>query len=198
MATQAKRRNDVGGAPEDNDGGDAVPVEDVEVTPSTSTAPPARSGTGQNFKELPPTPKPEMKYSRKSKDRDEIQMRMLSMLQQENVPPAPQKDDYLDLAFASIAERMRVRMTPDQQEDLLMDINQLVNDAFRQLRRGKVQQVPTSAPVQPRQDLPDMAMVSAGQGGQQFTSGNIPSSSNEMYGPTPNQPQFQGFTYMNL
>ena len=141
MASQAKRRNDVGGAPEDNDGGDAVPVEDVEVTPSTSTAPPARSGTGQNFKELPPTPKPEMKYSRKSKDRDEIQMRMLSMLQQENVPPAPQKDDYLDLAFASIAERMRVRMTPDQQEDLLMDINQLVNDAFCQLRRGKVQQV---------------------------------------------------------
>ena len=69
------------------------------------------------------------------------------MLQQENVPPAPQKDDYLDLAFASITERMRVRMTPDQQEDLLMDINQLVNDAFRQLRRGKVQQVPTSAPV---------------------------------------------------
>ena len=90
---------------------------------------------------------------------------MLSLLQQENVPPPQQKDDYLDLVFASIAERMRVRMTPDQQEDLLMDINQVVNEAFHQLRRGKAPQGSTSTVAPPRCDLPDMGMV---QGTQQF------------------------------
>ena len=47
-------------------------------------------------------------------------------------------------------------MTPDQQEDLLMDINQVVNEAFRQLRRGKAPQGSTSTAAAPRCDLPDM------------------------------------------
>ena len=85
------------------------------------------------------------------------------------------------------------RMTPDQQEDLLMDINQVVNEAFCQLRRGKAPQVATSTVAAPRHELPDMGMV---QGAQ---TGNILSSSNKMYSPgQPNQPQFQGYSYMNL
>ena len=79
-------------------------------------------------------------------------------------------------------------MTPDQQEDLLMDINQVVNEAFHQLRKGKAPQGATStaAAAVPRCDLPDMGMV---QSEKQFQSTNILPSSNEMYGPgQPNQP----------
>ena len=41
-------------------------------------------------------------------------------------------------------------MTPDQQEDLLMDKNQVVNEAFHQLRRGKAPQHATSTVAAPR------------------------------------------------
>ena len=197
---QAKRRAEPtaadGVAPVDVDAGDANVQEEGMAGPSNAPTMPGKGGNVQNFKELAPAAKPEMKYTKRSKERDEIQLKMLSLLQQENVPPPQQKDDYLDLAFASIAERMRVRMTPDQQEDLLMDINQVVNEAFHQLRRGKSPQDATSTAAAPRCDLPDMGIV---QGGQQFQSANIPPSSNEMYRPGQlNQPQFQGFSYMNL
>ena len=137
---QAKRRTEpttaVGVAPDEGDAGDS-PVENGGMAgPSNAPTVPAKGGNDQNFKELAPATKPEMKCTKWSKDRDEIQMKMLSLLQEENIPPAPQKDDYLDLASATIAERMRVRMTPDQPGDLLMDINQMVNEAFHQLRRG--------------------------------------------------------------
>ena len=104
--------------------------------PSNAPTVPAKGGNDPNFKELAPATKPEMKCTKRSKDRNKIQLKMLCLLQEENVPPPPQKDDYFDLTFASIAERMRVRMVPDQPEDLLMDINQVLNEAFHQLRRG--------------------------------------------------------------
>ena len=187
---QAKRKAEPtaadGVAPVDLDAGDANVQEEGMAGPSNAPTMPSKGGNVQNFKELALAAKPEMKYTKRSKERDEIQLKMLSLLQLENVPPPQQKDDYLDLTFDSIAERMRVRMTPDQQEDLLMDINQVVNEAFHS----------TSTATAPRCDLPDMGMV---QGAQQFQTGNIPTSSNEMYRPgQPNQPQFQGFSYMNL
>ena len=141
--TKQKRRAEPtaadGVAPVDVDAGDGNVQEEGMAGPSNAPTVPGKGSNVQNFKELAPAAKPEMKYTKRSKEWDEIQLKMLSLLQQENVPTPQQKDDYLDLAFASIAERMRVRMIPDQQEDLLMDINQVVNEG--EAKPHKVQQV---------------------------------------------------------
>ena len=110
---QAKRRAKPtaaadGVVPINVDAGDANVQEEGMAGPSNAPTMPGKGGNVQNFKELAPAAKPEMKYTKRSKGRDEIQLKMLSLLQQENVPPPQQKDDYLDLVFASIPERMRV------------------------------------------------------------------------------------------
>ena len=56
---------------------------------------------------------------------------MLELLSNDRVPgPSNFKEDYLEMHFASIADHMRKRMSVDQQDDLLLEIDQLVNDAF--------------------------------------------------------------------
>ena len=64
---------------------------------------------------------------------------MLELLSTDPVAgPNNLKDDYLDMYFASIADHMRKRMSIEQQDDLLVEIDQVVNDAFHQMRRGNV------------------------------------------------------------
>ena len=150
----------------------------------------------RNYKELPPAAKPTVKYTKKAQGRDEIQLKMLELLANDPVPgPSNVKEDYLDMHFASIADRMRKRMTVDQQDDLLLEIDQLVNDAFRQMRRGNA----AGGSNVSRNDMADVTMgvqpLGNNQMGQQFPAANNPQSSNDMYGPQPpNQPQFQGFS----
>ena len=126
---------------------------------------------------------------------------MLELLATDPVPgPSNVKEDYLDMHFASIADCMRKRMSVDQQDDLLLEIDQLVNDAFWQLRKG------TAAGTSKvnRNDMADVTMgvqpMGTNQMAQQFAAANNPQSSNDMFGPqAPNQPQFQGFSsYLQL
>ena len=88
--SQAKRRAETtaaeGVAPVDVDAGDANVQDEGMAGPSNAPTVPAKGGNVQNFKELGPAAKPEMKYTKRSKERDEIQLKMLSLLQQENVP----------------------------------------------------------------------------------------------------------------
>ena len=116
----------------------------------------------------------------------------------ENIHPS--KEDYLDMHFASIADCMRKRMSVDQQDDLLLEIDQLVNDAFCQLKRGTA--AGTSKVT--RNEMADVTMgvqlMGSNQMVQQFLAPNNPQSSNEMFGPQAlNHPQFQGFSsYLQL
>ena len=140
VANQAKRRAEptaaLGAPPAEANGAEAenAPVDgggnnvgDENIHPEAT----------RNYKELPPSNKPAVKYTKKAQGRDEIQLKMLELLTNDPVPgPSNVKEDYLDMHFASIADRMRKRMSVDQQDDLLLEIDQLVNDAFRQLRRG--------------------------------------------------------------
>ena len=153
----------------------------------------------RNYKELPPGNKLAVKYTKKAQGRDEIQLKMLELLSTDPVPgPSNLKDDYLDMYFASIADRMRKRMSIEQQDDLLVEIDQVVNDAFHQMRRGNV--VGNAGAT--RSEMGDVTMgvqpIRNNQMAQQFPVSNNLQSSNEMYGPQPpNQPQFQGFLNLN-
>ena len=95
---QAKRRTEPTAAdcvaPVDVDV-DANVQEEGMAGPNNAPTMPGKGGNVQNFKELAPAAKPEMKYIKRSKERDEIQLKMLSLLQQENIPPPQQKDDTL-------------------------------------------------------------------------------------------------------
>ena len=190
----------------------APPGVDVEVgddqVAAGGDAPVNNNGPDENvntqatraFKELAPTEKPPVKYTKKSRDRDEIQLKMLELLTTDPIPGPSNvnvKEDYLDMHFASIADCMRKRMTVDQQDDLLVEIDQLVNDAFHQLRRG-------TASAATRHEMADVTMgvqpLGNNQMRQQFPAADNPQSSNDMFSPQhPNQLQFQGFTnYMQL
>ena len=99
--------------------------------------------------------------------------------------------DYLDMHFASLADRMRKRMSVEQQDDLLLEIDQVVNDAFCQMRRGNA----GGNTAGTRREMVDVTMgvqpMGTNQMAQQYPVPNNPQSSNEMYGPqAPNQPQF--------
>ena len=79
---QAKRRAEPtaadGVAPVDVDAGDANGQEEGMAGPSNAPTIPGKGGNVQNFKELAPAAKPEMKYTKRSKERDEIQLKMLT------------------------------------------------------------------------------------------------------------------------
>ena len=142
-----------------------------------------------------------MKYTKKARDRDEIQLKMLELLSNDPMAgPSNVKEDYLDMHFASITDRMRKRMTVDQQDDLVLEIDQVVNDAFCQIRRGTATATSTTS----RNEMTDVTMGVRPMGNnpmsQQFPGGNNLQSSNDMFGPAAlNQAHFQGFpSYMQL
>ena len=155
----------------------------------------------RNYMELPPANKPAVKYTKKAQGRDEIQLKMLELLSTDPVPgPSNLKEDYLDMHFASIPDHMRKRMSVEQQDDLLVEIDQVVNDAFCQMRRGNA----VGCTGGTRSEVADATMgvqlMGNNQMAQQFPVPNNSQSSNDMYGPQPpNQLQFQGFSnFMQL
>ena len=119
---------------EDVVAGENAPVQDTGSTVADENMNPEAS---RNYKELPLSNKPAVKYTKKAQGRDEIQLKMLELLSTDPVPgPSNLKEDYLDIHFASITNCMRKRMSVEQQDDLLLEIDRVVNDAFQQMRRS--------------------------------------------------------------
>ena len=83
---------------------------------------------------------------------------------------------------------------------MLVEIDQVVNDVFHQMRRGNT----VGHTGGTRSEMADATMgvqlMGNNQMAQQFLVPNNLQSSNDMYGPQPpNQPQFQGFSnFMQL
>ena len=126
---------------------------------------------------------------------------MLELLSTDPVPgPSNLKEDYLDMHFASIPDRMRKRMSVEQQDDLLVEIDQVVNDAFHQMRRRNAVGHAGGTGSEMADATMGVQLMGNNQMAQQFQVPNNPQSSNDMYGPQPpNQPQFQGFSnFMQL
>ena len=70
-----------------------------------------------------------------AKMHEELNMSLLSLMQKDQESENPVEDE-IDLAFASIATRMRIHMNRDQREDLIQEIEKVTTNAINNVRKG--------------------------------------------------------------
>ena len=83
-------------------------------------------------KELDDTPKPKVKQGKRRKENDEIQQRILNLMENSN------DEDEIDLAFAALSKHMKRSLNEEQQENLMDEINMLVSKHIKLARSGRV------------------------------------------------------------
>ena len=99
----------------------------------------------KEFRELSETPKLLQKPTRHSKEREDVQRQLLSIMQQE--------DDYLDLTFQSMAKRIKDNLTSDQRDDLVHEMFLLVSKHIRESTKPKYPPATSTISVAPGNNL---------------------------------------------
>ena len=79
-----------------------------------------------------------------AKQKNDLNEKILSMLQQEENRPI-ESDDELDLSFAAYAKRMRLFLTNEQKEDVMQQVHGVISTAINNARAGL--RVTARAPV---------------------------------------------------
>ena len=100
---------------------DKLPVEQASPQPRPSTS-----------RELDDTPKPKVKQGKRKKENEEIQQRILNLMENSN------DEDEIDLAFAAISKHMKRSLNEEQQENLMDEINMLVSKHIKLARSHRV------------------------------------------------------------
>ena len=120
-------------------GGDAANEENPQGTEPSNTS------NAQNYDAR------KARHSTKWKQEIEnFQQKLLKTLEGPNEPAVVEKQEYVDVAFAAIAMKMKSTLSQNEMMDLVEDIQQLVNRACREKRRRMdltAQQPPPPPPV---------------------------------------------------
>ena len=84
------------------------------------------------------------RFTPAAKQKNDLNEKILSMLQQEENRPV-ESDDELDLSFAAYAKRMRLFLTNEQKEDVMQEVHGVISTAINNARAGL--RVTTRPPV---------------------------------------------------
>ena len=82
------------------------------------------------LRKLGDTPKPESKFCQKRKESDEIQLKILTMIDED-------KADEIDLAFATLTKRIKRPLNEEGVEDLMNEINSIATCHIKSSRSKK-------------------------------------------------------------
>ena len=98
-----------------------------------------------NFCELSETEKPQPRVTKKHKQQDDFQAKMLQVLEQQINSEV--NDDEVDLAMMAMAKKIKLSLDPDDGAEVIDEMQQLLLRYIRSKKQGNIQNVQPGPPA---------------------------------------------------